>query len=47
MFFSSTKLESKRAKQVLPGSEGVGGYREGRGRVRGIGERWPKQCIHI
>jgi hypothetical protein len=34
--FSSTKLE-KRAEQVLPGSEEVGGREE----------KWPKQCIHI
>jgi hypothetical protein len=30
MFFSSTKLE-KRAEQVLPGSKGVEGEREGLG----------------
>jgi hypothetical protein len=35
--FSSTKLENKRAEQVLPAD--VGG-----GRGRG---RWSKQCIHI
>jgi hypothetical protein len=37
-----TKLE-KRAEKVLPGSEG-GGEREEQGAV---GERWPKQYIHI
>jgi hypothetical protein len=41
--FSSTKLE-KRAKQVLPGSEGGGRARE---RTRGREEKWPKQCMHI
>jgi hypothetical protein len=30
--FSSTKLE-RRAEQVLPGSEGGGGVRQGQGRV--------------
>jgi hypothetical protein len=41
--FSSTKLE-KRAEQVLPRSEGLGGHRNG---VGGKGEKWPKQCMHI
>jgi hypothetical protein len=41
--FSSTKLE-KRIEQVLPGSEGVVGEREG---VGGRREKWPKQCMHI
>jgi hypothetical protein len=41
--FSSIKLE-KRAEQVLPGSEGGGGNREGAG---GRGEKWHKQCTHI
>jgi hypothetical protein len=35
--FSSTKLE-KRAEYVLPGSGG--------GRAGGLGEKWPKQCMH-
>jgi hypothetical protein len=34
---SSTKLEKKRAEQVLPGSL-VNWWRRG---------RWPKQCIHM
>jgi hypothetical protein len=42
--FSSTKL-GIRAEQVLPGSEGVGGRGRGRGRV--VGEKWPKQCMHM
>jgi hypothetical protein len=39
--FSSTKLEI-RAEQVLPGSEGGGGEREG----WGAEEKCPKQCMH-
>jgi hypothetical protein len=30
--------------QILPGSEGEWGKREG---VVGRGEKWPKQCMHI
>jgi hypothetical protein len=41
--FSSTKLE-KRIEQVLPGSKGGGGERDG---VEGRGKKWPKQCMHI
>jgi hypothetical protein len=37
------KLE-KRAEQVLPGSKGDGGDREGKG---GKEEKWSKQCMHI
>jgi hypothetical protein len=38
--FSSIKLE-KRAEQVLPGNEEIGGKREE------VVEKWPKQCMHI
>jgi hypothetical protein len=41
--FFSTKLE-KKSEQVLPGSEGCAGQRQGAG---GWGERWSKQCMHI
>jgi hypothetical protein len=35
----------KRAEQVLPGRERRwGGEREG---ARGMGEKWPKQCMHM
>jgi hypothetical protein len=41
--FSSKKIEN-RAEQVLPGSKGGWGEREG---VGGKGEKWPKQSMHI
>jgi hypothetical protein len=41
--FSSTKLE-KKAEQVLPGSERVGGRGKG---VGSRGQKWPKQCMYI
>jgi hypothetical protein len=41
--FSSTKLEIK-AEQILPGREECGRKRVG---ARVMGEKWPKQCMHI
>jgi hypothetical protein len=40
-FYSSKKLE-KKAEEVLPEREGVGGERE---RAEGRGEKWPKDNV--